>query len=357
MKKLDWNKIHVDFKLNGVSIGEDTISEVAYSFIKEGENFEKEIGDFLQCWIDNNETIEVKTSGSTGIPKTIVLKKEHMVNSALATGDYFNLKPKDTAFMCMSASYIAGKMMLVRAMVLGLAITIVAPSSNPLENVTKQFDFCAMVPLQLQNSINKLHTLKKVIIGGAPMSASLKEKVQGIKTEVFETYGMTETITHIALKKINNNSKKTFSILPGIKITKDNRDCLVIDAPKITNTTIFTNDIVEIISETEFNWLGRIDNVINSGGVKLHPEQIETKLSTIVKSRFFVAGVPDETLGQKLILIVETSDNVSNLLSKIKNSGLFGVYEIPKEIHAISKFEYTKSDKVQRSKTLEMLKK
>lgn len=355
MKKLDWNKIHADFKLNGVSIGEDTISEVAYSFIKEGENFEKEIGDFLQCWTDNNKTIDVKTSGSTGIPKTIVLKKEHMVNSALATGDYFNLKPKDTAFMCISASYIAGKMMLVRAMVLGLQITIAAPSSNPLENVTKQFDFCAMVPLQLQNSINKLHTLKKVIIGGAPMSASLKEKVQGIKTEVFETYGMTETITHIALKKINNNSKKTFSILPGIKITKDNRDCLVINAPKITNTTIFTNDIVEIISETEFNWLGRIDNVINSGGVKLHPEQIETKLSTIVKNRFFVAGVPDETLGQKLLLVLETDKQNPSILEEIKELKTITKYQIPKGVYAMQNFIYTPNGKINRKATLRAL--
>lgn len=355
MKKLDWNKIHADFKLNGVSIGEDSISEVAYSFIKEGEDFEKEIGDFLQCWIDNKETIEVKTSGSTGIPKLIVLKKEHMVNSALATGDYFNLKPKNTALMCMSASYIAGKMMLVRAMVLGLQITIIAPSSTPLKNVVKQFDFCAMVPLQLQNSINKLHTLKKVIIGGAPMSASLKEKVQGIKTEVFETYGMTETITHIALKKINNNTEKTFSILPSIKITKDNRDCLVIDAPKITNATIYTNDVVEIISETEFNWLGRVDNVINSGGVKLHPEQIETKLSTIVKNRFFVAGVPDETLGQKLLLVLETDKQNPSILEEIKELKTITKYQIPKGVYTAQNFVYTPNGKINRKATLRAL--
>ncbi|RKR12930.1 O-succinylbenzoic acid--CoA ligase [Maribacter vaceletii] len=352
---MDWSKIHSDFKLNGVSISKKEIPEVAYSYIKEGEDFEKEIGEFLQNWIDNKETIEVKTSGSTGVPKLLVLKKEHMVNSAIATGKYFNLEPKNTALLCMSANYIAGKMMLVRAMVLGLHITVIAPSSNPLEKAKKQFDFCAMVPLQLQNSLGKLNALRTVIIGGAPMSISLKEKVQGLKTAVFETYGMTETITHIALKKINNNPKKTFSVLPNVKVSKDGRDCLVIDAPKITNTTIVTNDIVEIISETEFNWLGRVDNVINSGGVKLHPEQIEAKLSSIVKNTFFVAGIFDEILGEKLVLVLENENENSLILEKIKEIKTITKYQIPKSVYIKENFIYTPNGKLNRKATLNSL--
>jgi len=352
---LDWNKIHADFKLNSVSIAKKEIPEVAYSYIKEGEDFEKEIGAFLQCWIDTKETIEVKTSGSTGVPKLIILRKEHMVNSAIATGKYFMLKPKNTALLCMSASYIAGKMMLVRAMVLGLQITVIEPSSNPLKGITKPFDFCAMVPLQLQNSVGKLSILKKVIIGGAPMSASLKEKVQDIKTEVFETYGMTETITHIALKKINNNPEKAFSVLPGIIVAKDDRDCLVINALKITDNPVITNDIVELISEKEFNWLGRVDNVINSGGVKLHPEQIETKLSSIIKSRFFVAGVPDEILGQKLVLIIENEKEFPEVLEKVKELKNIKKYRIPKSAYTIQNFAYTLNGKINRKATLRVL--
>ncbi len=355
--KLECNKIHPDFKLNGVSVNNFDMPEVAYSYIKEGEEFEKDIGVFLQDWIDSNETIEVKTSGSTGIPKVIVLHKKHMVNSALATGNYFNLKPKDKALLCMSASYIAGKMMLVRAMVLGLHITALVPSSNPLENSNENFEFCAMVPMQLQNSILKLDKIKTLLIGGAPMSTLLRQKIQKLKTTVFETYGMTETITHIALKRVNNNPAKTFSVLSGVKISKDNRGCLVINAPKIGCSSIVTNDIVELVSETEFNWLGRVDNVINSGGIKLHPEQIENKLSKLMDANFFVTGVPDEKLGQKLILIIETDKSTSGLLSKIKNSILCNSYEIPKEVYAISKFVYTTTNKIQRFKTLKKLKK
>lgn len=354
---MDWNNIHPDFRFNGIAITKEDIAELSYSLIKEGEVFEKEIGNFLQQWIDDKDIIVVNTSGSTGTPKSITLKKEHMVNSAMATGGYLSLKPTNTALLCMSANFIAGKMMLVRAIVLGLHITAVAASSNPLQGLTQKFNFCAMVPMQLQNSLDKLGAVKTIIIGGAPMSNTLKEEVQTIETQVFETYGMTETITHIALKRINNSSQNHFNALPGVKLSIDKRECLVINAPKISDSSVVTNDIVELHSETEFSWLGRYDSIINSGGIKLHPEQLEAKLYKIINSIFFVSGLSDIILGTKLILVVETNVDVSGLLQQIKESGLFKSHEIPKEIYGISKFERTENGKIQRVKTLETLQK
>lgn len=352
---MDWSNIHPDFRLNGVAVSKKTIIELSYSLIKEGEVFEKEIGDFLQQWVDNKDSIVVETSGSTGIPKSIKLKKEYMVNSAKATRDFFDLKPKDSALLCMSPNYIAGKMMLVRAMVLGLHLTAVAASSKPLGGLSKTFDFCAMVPMQLQNSLGEIEKIKTVIIGGAPMSNQLKEKVQDIQTQVFETYGMTETITHIALKNINNSSESEFYALPGVILSKDNRDCLVINAPKIADAPVVTNDIIELLSETKFNWLGRYDSIINSGGIKLIPEQIEEKIAGIIKQRFFVAGVPDEVLGQKMVLIIEGKIDSLKVLEKIKVLENIEKNQIPKEVYTVPYFVYTPNEKINRKATLQSL--
>src|SRR5680860_571647 len=229
MKPL-YRKIHSDFKLNGISFSRDELKEVAYSLIKEGEPFEKEIGDFLLDWLDDNPTLQVHTSGSTGRPKPIMLQKGHMVTSALATGEFFGLQPGNTALLCLPATYIAGKMMLVRAMVLGLELDYVMPSSNPLNGMSKSYNFCAMVPLQLENSLDALDQIATLIVGGAPLSQEVQTQVQArllagqvqnvqtqaqarttnhkpktanFSTAVFESYGMTETITHIALKEVN----------------------------------------------------------------------------------------------------------------------------------------------------------
>ncbi len=352
--------IHNHFKLNGISYSRDELKEVAYSLIKEGEAFEKEIGDFLLDWTDDDSTLEVKTSGSTGKPKSIVLQKQHMVNSALATGEFFGLQPGDTALLCLPASYIAGKMMLVRAMVLGMELDYVPSSSNPLEGISKTYDFCAMVPLQLENSLASIGQITTLIVGGATIPQTLYVKIQDqitlhdYKTEIFETYGMTETITHIALKRIRQNGRRnqSFRTLPSVTISADERGCLVIDAPKITDVLVVTNDVVDLVSETEFQWLGRHDNVINSGGIKLYPEQIEAKLASAIPSRFFVAGVPDEKLGQKLILVIEGDVEEEKLLQEIKALNTLGKFEIPKKILQVVKFQQTESGKIQRDKTI-----
>jgi O-succinylbenzoic acid--CoA ligase len=337
-----------------------TLQELAYCFIKEGAAYEEHIGEFLLDWLSTSLTVTVQTSGSTGTPKQLVIKKEHMVNSAIATGAFFELESGNTALHCLPTEFIAGKMMLVRALVLGLNIICVAPVSNPLEATNAKFDFAAMVPLQLRNSIDKIHPIKTLLVGGAAFSDDLKELVQNKPTIIYETYGMTETITHIALKRINHFKNietdlesNAFKVLPEVSITMDNRDCLVINAPSISDAEVVTNDVVHMISETEFEWLGRYDNVINSGGIKLFPERIEAKLTKMVAQRFFVAGLPDEKLGQKLVLFVEGKSDIGNSLGTISGAVFLDKFEIPKDVIFVPNFKETKNGKINRRTTLQ----
>ncbi len=323
-----------------------------------------EVYEFLEDWFSREYFINVNTSGSTGKPKTIKLQKQHMINSALATGKYFNLAANTSALLCLPVTYIAGKMMLVRALVLGWHIDVRQPNSTPLSTTEKQYDFAAMIPLQIENSLSKIHLIKKVIVGGGVVSKKLHTKLQGIKSLVFATYGMTETITHIAVKQLNKISytPNFYNILPNVIVFKDDRGCLVIKANKVSNDAIFTNDVVRLISDTEFEWLGRFDNVINSGGVKLHPEKIEAKLVTVIKQRFFVAGIADEKLGERLILLVELKEEVNTVALKneidrsVKRLQLLSKFEIPKEIYFLKEFTETETGKIQRRETLKKIK-
>lgn len=225
MSKLTHKNVHNYFKLNGYHLNGKDLCRVGYSFIKEGDVYERAIGEFFLDWFDDKDYIEMTTSGTTGLPKLVRLEKQAMIQSALATGDFFGLEPGDRALLCLPTQFIAGKMMLVRSLILGLDIDVVSPSTEPLLYNKKQYDFVAMVPLQVQNSIEKLVNIKKLIIGGAKIDSALEEKLLPLKTEIYETYGMTETITHIAAKRIG---EKVFSILPNVKIATDDRGCLVI---------------------------------------------------------------------------------------------------------------------------------
>lgn len=338
--------VHKSFQLNSKSFS--SVDEI----LEYSKSISTEIHVFLLDWFSDEKTITVQTSGSTGIPKSIQLKKELMINSAEATGVCFGLQENITALSCLPTEYIAGKMMLIRALTLGWNLDIIEPNSNPLEKVNKQYDFSAMVPLQLENSLSNIGLIKKVIVGGGAVSSSLQEKLQNISTQIFATYGMTETITHIAIKKLNHIKiyPNFYQTLPNVTIYKDERNCLVIDAPKVADQIIFTNDVVRLISDTQFEWLGRFDNVINSGGIKLHPEKIEEKLSKIISNRFFVTGIKDEKLGEKLILIVEGKQQEMYL----QNAQL-SKFEIPKEIYFIDQFIETKTGKIQRTKTMNLL--
>ncbi|HSJ12569.1 MAG TPA: AMP-binding protein [Gillisia sp.] len=357
--KFEVPEVHPDFKLNKVHYTLSDLRKVAYNYIKEEEPYEGLIGDFILDWVKPSAFIEVKTSGSTGVPKKIKVRKEHMINSALATGKFFELPPKSTALMCLPANYIAGKMMLVRAMVLGWELDLVPPTSNPLDQVYKTYDFCAMTPFQLDNSLGRLHLIKKLIVGGGAVSSQLQKRVQGLNTKVYETFGMTETVSHIAAKRLNSAKKKLkplpFKVLPDVHISTDERGCLVIKAPKVADDIIVTNDMVDILTYKKFHWKGRYDNVINSGGIKLFPEEIEWKLNKVIDRRFFVTGMPDDSLGEKLVLFVEadfSEELLHQLEADVRGVKSLEKYEIPKKIYLVQKFEETPNGKIHRENTV-----
>jgi O-succinylbenzoic acid--CoA ligase len=351
--------VHPEFRLNKKHLDLEQLRFAAEHFIKDGEAYEVEIGKFLLDWLDKKDFIKLKTSGSTGTPKTIKVKKKSMVNSAQATGKFFDLPEKTTALLCLPADYIAGKMMLVRAMVLGWHLDTTLPKSNPLDQVFKRYDFCAMTPFQLDNSLSRLHLLKKLIVGGGTISVHLKNIVQGIKTKIYETYGMTETVSHIAAMRVNPKKTKkhvwAFKVFPDVLISQDERGCLVINAPKISEEPVVTNDVVELLTYKKFLWKGRADNVINSGGIKIHPEQVEKKLQEIIMQRFFITSLPDSTLGERLVLFVEqefSEEALAKLKEKISGLKSLDRYERPKKIYFIERFEETPTGKINRQNTL-----
>ena len=306
-----------------------------------------DVNQFISEWLNGEEELILQTSGSTGKPKSISMKKEWMKNSAQLTENTFGLKKGDSALLCMSIKYVAGKMMVVRALELALDLKVVEPSSSPLKDIDDQIDFAAMVPLQLENSSNDLDKVKTLIVGGGQVSLQLIKKLQNISTQIYETYGMTETLTHVAIKPLNGpNKSDIFSALDGIHFEIDERDCLVINAPMLSPESIVTNDIIELINDISFRWLGRFDNVINSGGVKVIPEVVEAKLASfILDRRYFISGVPDKSLGEKVVLLVEGNETELSFQHLEK-------YERPKEIYFIPKFVETKSGKVNQQETI-----
>ncbi|MCK0131544.1 AMP-binding protein [Flavobacteriaceae bacterium F08102] len=334
--------IHPEFRLNSKAY---TDVESLIDAVQDEQS-----NDFIREWFNKEDGIVVQTSGSTGIPKKMTLLKQHMINSAYASGEYFNLPAQTKALCCLSSSYIAGKMMWVRALTLGWHLDVIPPSNYPLEHNRETYDFSAMVPLQVQNSLSKLGQIKTLIVGGGAVSLGLLNQIKKIDTKVYATYGMTETSSHIAIRNLKLKSP-VYQVLPNVTIAVDQRGCLVIFAPHLLHEKIITNDLVKIKSAKSFEWLGRFDSVINSGGVKLIPEQIEAKLSELITQRFFVAGIPDERWGEKLVLFVEGAPN-PKLYEAVSKLNTLHRYEVPKDLYFIPKFKETHTGKVQRKESI-----
>lgn len=344
---------HGSILLNGRPV---SIDDVLTQPISGHSDFERETLGFIKVWLTNTKQFTLKTSGSTGTPKEITLTRQQLIDSANRTINKLKLSDKQTAFVCLDTKYIAGKMMLVRALEANMKIVAVEPAADPLKELNVQADFGAFVPLQLDEisknsaSLATLNRFKSVIIGGASVSASLLEKVRILSCDVYATYGMTETVSHIALQKLNGpDAQNAFEVFPDVKIATDARDCLVIQMPGGTEP-LHTNDVVTRIDANHFQVLGRYDNIINSGGIKLIPEAIEQKIETVLDLPFFVAGVSDDRLGQKLVLVVE-GITPPDLNLKLKQ--VLSAYEVPKEILQTDPFIRTETHKINRTKTLE----
>ncbi len=326
---------------------------------------------FCQDWLKGKQEFELQTSGSTGTPKPILVQRSQMKASAKATAKKLNLQAEDTALICLNTNYIAGKMMLVRSLEVGMNAVIFEPQANPFTNFfPEKFTFTALVPMQLQSiledksAIEKLEKMKAILVGGAPVSQELEMKIQSLSVPIYATYGMTETVSHIALKCLNGSQKQSFyETLPAVKIGQDERECLTISAPMTLGKILITNDRVYLISKEKFEWLGRIDNVINSGGIKIQAEKIEeialkilTKMG--LKMRCITIGIPDKKLGQKVVLVLESEDLSSTIQEEIYHQfqEKLSRYECPKSIQFLSKFPETPTGKIHRLEIIQNLK-
>ena len=299
--------------------------------------------EFIDQYLDQ-EFIKVQTSGSTGKPKPIRLSTTHMRQSALKTLRFFELEPGQSCLLCMSPRYIAGMMMLVRWLEGKLNLYYSEPSSKPLKELSASIDFAAMVPYQVFHSLNDLDKLNTLLIGGGSLSPDLELQLSEVEPHVYQSYGMTETITHIALREINPNNQPLFTALPGVKFSVDQRSCLVIDAPEIGVMNLVTNDVVELYGEEEFRWNGRFDNVVNSGGIKLYPEQLEYQIGDIGCAYIF-GGIPDPALGQRLVMVLESDDVPPELHDRLKE---LDAYHRPRDIKTIAAFDRTGTGKPRR---------
>ena len=268
--------------------------------------------EFLLEWRSDSPYVEVKTSGSTGEPKRMMVEKRRMMNSARITCDFLGLKPGDTALLCMSLDYIAGKMMVVRSIERNLKLITVEPSGHPLTEDSK-YDLVAMVPMQVYNSLQvpeekeRLMQIKHLIIGGGAIDETMEEELRDFPNAIWSTYGMTETLSHIALRRLNGKeASEWYEPFPSVKVRLNEEECLVIDAPEVCEETLVTNDIAEIeASGRRFRILGRKDNVICSGGIKIQTEEVERTLKPYLDAPYMISKRPDPKFGEIVVLLTE----------------------------------------------------
>lgn len=274
--------------------------------------FELELLVFLRTWFDDNPELEVKTSGSTGTPKVMSVSKERMMNSARLTLEFLQLKRGNRALLCMPLEYIAGKMVVVRALVGGLDLQVVAPCGHPLQKVGADLDFAAMIPLQVYNSLQdpceraRLAAVKQLIIGGGAIDAALEQELRSFPHQVWSTYGMTETLSHIALRRLNGlEASEFYQPFAHVKLSLSPEDTLVIEAPQVSAQTLVTNDIVVFNDKGQFCIKGRKDNVINSGGIKLQIEELEAQLKALQPQwDFLISSQSHPKFGQVVVLLL-----------------------------------------------------
>lgn len=348
--------------INGKTLSPKEILELGRRIILDPTQpgWKHDIWEFILDWMDNSGTMQITTSGTTGSPKALSLKKEMMLQSARKTLDFFDLKEGDTALLCLSPQYIAGKMMIVRAFVGGLNLIIQEPSSDPWKDITDDIDFIPVVPLQLQKLLNKPEKqkqIKTILVGGAPIDYKLERKLQNIAPVVFHSYGMTETITHVALRRVNGEEPSDFyRALDGVNFSVDEEQRLIVDVDFL-DRPVQTSDVVNLLDEKRFIWHGRADSVINTGGIKVFPEEVEKKLSKLIYRRFFIAGISDEKLGEKIVLIIEGSPMEESCLDALKNRIALAVekYEAPKEIFFYDDFPETGTGKIKRKEVMQKL--
>ena len=314
---------------------------------------------FLEEWNNDSPFVHVQTSGSTGAPKPMLVEKQRMLNSARITCDFLGLHEGDTALLCMSLDYIAGKMMVVRAFERHLKLITVPPSGHPLgDGLSPCYDFAAMVPMQVYNSLQvpeereRLKQIRHLIIGGGAIDETLAAELKTFPHHVWSTYGMTETLSHIALRRLNGpEASDWYTPFPSVKVSLNEEDCLVIDAPLVCPSRLVTNDIAEL-SEGRFRILGRKDNVICSGGIKIQIEQVERQLHPHLQVPFLITKRADAKFGEVVVLLTEGPlDEAQQVCEKILSK-----YHQPKVYLHIDRIPLTETGKPARKQAEQIAK-
>ncbi|NVK27687.1 MAG: AMP-binding protein [Flavobacteriia bacterium] len=324
-----------------------------FQLVRDGkplERGESPVGDealnFLSEWRSSSSTIQLQTSGSTGVPKAIEVDKSVMWHSASATISALGLKSSIDVLLALSPQYIAGKMMIVRALQGGWRLHVHDLSTGVLNEIQRDFDFAALVPLQVKGNAKLLNRICCTILGGAPVDGELLAELNAVRTRVFETYGMTETVSHIALKQLRPSVDSAFRSVSGVTFSSNSNSELVIHAPDWKQPELQTTDAVELLDDTSFVWKGRSDFVINSGGVKIHPERVEPILTRLSGKSVYLTSRSDPKFGSKVIAIVE-GDVPGLSRDALLEEGL-SIYEIPKEWRSVEAFPLTDSGKIKR---------
>ena len=316
------------------------------------------IEEFLEEWNNPSPYVHVKTSGSTGAPKPMLVEQQRMLNSARITCDFLGLRPGDTALLCMSLDYIAGKMMVVRSLERGLKLTTVEPSGHPLSTSNlppSTFHlphFTAMVPLQVYNTLQvpeereRLKQIKHLIIGGGAIDDSLAAELKDFPNHIWSTYGMTETLSHIALRRLNGpEASEWYTPFPSVHLSLSDEGCLIIDAPEVCPEPLITNDIAEL-STRQFRILGRKDNVICSGGLKIQAEELERQLRPHMSAPFVISKRADEKFGEVVVLITEGSPSDARIICE----RILPKYHRPKAYLHLDQIPLTETGKIARHK-------
>lgn len=343
--------------LNGELISVEDIRKNRIVMPESG--IERAVLVFLKEWFDDSPLITVHTSGSTGVPKSMQVEKDRMQASAGFTCKYLGLSASSCALLCLPVSYIAGKMMLVRALVCGFRLDTTEVNGYPLAENNNSYDFVAMIPLQVYNSINdevqkkRFESIRNVIVGGAAIDQELEERLRSFNNAVYSTYGMTETLSHIAMRRVSGiHASPYYTPLDEVKLSLSDKGTLVISAPRVCPDVLVTNDCVEFNESGAFRVIGRADNVINSGGVKLHIEQIESKIASLFTRSFVITSAPDIKLGEQVVLLYEEAFEPAVLSESLTR--LLARYEIPKQCFQIEHLPLTESGKIKRAECREL---
>lgn len=344
------NHFQQEITVEGVTYNASEIAHIRGPYdTPEMNQFVEELKAFLQDWYSPSSTLTVYTSGSTGTPKALRVQKVQMMHSARMTCRFLGLRTGDSALLCMPLRYIAGKMVVVRALIAGLDLRLAVPSGHPLSSVENAPTFAAMIPLQIYNSLQhkeeqiKLEGIKSLLIGGGAIDATLEQAIRTFPGAIYSTYGMTETLSHIALRRLNGDqASPRYMPLEGVRVSLSEAGTLRIEAPKVCDQPLVTNDVACLYPDGSFTILGRKDNIINTGGIKVQIEEVEQRLKSVLTSPFAITSLSDPKFGERVVLLF-TGDTLQpgslDLLPK---------YQRPKAIYHAKEIPLTETGKINR---------